>query len=240
VAGKTGTTNDFHDAWFIGYTPELATGVWIGYDSERSLGKDRTGGKVAAPVFRDYMQTALGKAPIIDFPIAEGITFVSVERDSGRPASPESTASFLEAFKIGTEPHYREPEEVAPAYDDDLERTIGRMRARGDGDHYFDDRDLPPPDTAPQDTEEREPRMRDDEEDLDAGRDDRRRPADDGDAYRSNRDRRARPRAEDYLAPLDDHEYDRPTARRRGEAEAGDYRMNAPRRARDIIEEPLD
>ena len=51
VAGKTGTTNDMHDAWFVGYTPDLLTGVWVGYDSERSLGKEQTGGRVAAPIF---------------------------------------------------------------------------------------------------------------------------------------------------------------------------------------------
>ena len=244
VAGKTGTTNDFHDAWFIGYTPQIVSGVWIGYDSERSLGKDRTGGKVAAPVFRDYMQAALGDSPITDFTIPEGVTFVSVERDSGRPASPDSTASFLEAFKSGSEPRYREDE--PPAFDDDLERSIGRMRARGEGE--YDNRDVSRgaevlDDTAPPDEQRDGGEPADDE--VEWGR----RPRDahvDGDhraddQYRSNRPARGRPRAEDYLSPTDGGEYDRPPPRRRrGEAEAGDYRSNEPRRRRDIIEEELD
>jgi penicillin-binding protein 1A len=241
VAGKTGTTNDFHDAWFIGYTPQVVTGVWIGYDSERSLGKDRTGGKVAAPVFRDYMQAALGESPITDFPIPEGITFVSVERDTGRPASPDSTASFLEAFKTGSEPRYREDE--APAVDDDLERSIGRMRARGDGE--YDNRDVSRgaavlDDAAPPDANRDEPPDDEVEWGHGGGHVDGGRRAEDDD-YRANRAARARPRAEDYLSPLDDADHDRPaTRRRRGEAEAGDYRTNQPRHRRDIIEEELD
>ena len=247
VAGKTGTTNDFHDAWFIGYTPQIVTGVWLGYDSERSLGKDRTGGKVAAPVFRDYMQTALGDSPTTDFAVPEGITLVSVDRYSHQPASPDSTASSLEAYKTGTEPRYRAREEP-PTYDDDLERTIGRMRSRATGGSYdnddtergaavLDDAE-PPPSAGGRDDDEEEwgdqraPRERD-IEDVD-----RARRADD--EYRPNRPVRARPRADDYLAPVDADEYDRPARRRGGEAEAGGYRANEPRRSRGIIEEPLD
>jgi membrane carboxypeptidase/penicillin-binding protein len=245
VAGKTGTTNDFHDAWFIGYTPEIVTGVWLGYDSERSLGKDRTGGKVAAPVFRDYMQMALGDSPIAEFPIPEGITFVSIDRYSHQPASPDSTASFLEAYKTGTEPRYRERAEP-PTYDDDLERTIGQMRSRGSGGSdaagdtergaaVLDDAEPPPADTRRDaDAEEEWGTDHDRQfEDSDAGR----RAADE---YRRNRPARTRPRTDDYVAPVDGDEYDRPVRRRSGEAEAGDYRMNEPRRSRGIIEEPLD
>ncbi len=233
--------------------------MWIGYDSERSLGRNQTGGRIAAPVFKDYMQAALGKAPIVDFPIPQGITFVSIDRDTGRAASPDGTASFLEAFKLGSEPHYREPDEAVPPYDDDLERTIGRMRARVDGGGYFDDADLPPraeasdteapdenapggrrlEDDVPRGREADRPADVDDTRNDDAYRRNRPRRFDDEDASRANRDRRAPPRMDDYLAPLDDREFDRPT-RRRGEAEAGDYRSNAPRSRRRIIEEPLD
>src|SRR6185369_10864170 len=128
VAGKTGTTNDMHDAWFVGYTPDVVTGVWVGYDSERSLGKDRTGGHVAAPIFLAYMQQALGDSPVHDFSVPEGITFVSMVPDSGRRASPESTSAFLECFKEGTEPKLVAHEE------DDLDRAVSELRAREEGD----------------------------------------------------------------------------------------------------------
>jgi penicillin-binding protein 1A len=97
VAGKTGTTNDMHDAWFVGYTPELVTGVWVGYDSERSLGKEATGGHVAAPIFLTYMQQALGDSPVQDFAVPGGITFVSMVPGTGQRASPDSTAAMIEA-----------------------------------------------------------------------------------------------------------------------------------------------
>ena len=76
AAGKTGTTNDFHDAWFIGYTPELVAGVWVGFDNQVSLGKRETGGRVAAPVWLAFMQEALQGRPVTDFPIPPGIRFV--------------------------------------------------------------------------------------------------------------------------------------------------------------------
>ena len=73
IAGKTGTTNEFRDAWFEGFTPNLAAGVYIGYDDPDSLGKDETGGHVAAPVFRDFMIAALKGVPATDFRIPPGM-----------------------------------------------------------------------------------------------------------------------------------------------------------------------
>jgi penicillin-binding protein 1A len=234
TAGKTGTTNDMHDAWFVGYTPELATGVWVGYDSERSLGKDQTGGHVAAPIFLAYMQAALGNAPVSDFPVPEGITFVSMEPGTGRPASPDSTAATLECFKQGTEPRWASEE--SPFVDDDLERAVSRLRAqRGEGN--LDTEQQLAPDGDQRSGAEEWPTG---DPEADYGR----RPSDDGEAgyggHRPSRDRgldeRPAPRAEDYLAPIDD-KYDRHL--RRDEAEAGEYRANEPRRRRGIVEEPL-
>ena len=76
AAGKTGTTNDFHDAWFIGYTPEIIAGVWVGFDNQVSLGKRESGGRVAAPVWLAFMQEALQEEPVTDFPVPPGIRFV--------------------------------------------------------------------------------------------------------------------------------------------------------------------
>ena len=73
IAGKTGTTNDYHDAWFVGFTPDLAAGVYVGYDDPDTLGKDQTGGHIAAPVFRDFMIAALKDAPATEFRIPPGM-----------------------------------------------------------------------------------------------------------------------------------------------------------------------
>jgi penicillin-binding protein 1A len=82
AAGKTGTTNNFIDAWFIGYTPELIAGVWVGYDNEKSLGPHKTGGKVATPIWLKFMKKALAEKPIRDFPIPKGIIFTKT-REKG-------------------------------------------------------------------------------------------------------------------------------------------------------------
>ena len=121
VAGKTGTTNDMHDAWFIGYTPDLLAGVWVGFDSARSLGSSETGGHAAAPIFRDFMQHALEGQPPIDFPVPDGVNFVRVDPGSGLlPA--QGGASRLEVFVRGTEPiRHAHPEELDESEGTDIE-----------------------------------------------------------------------------------------------------------------------
>jgi penicillin-binding protein 1A len=106
VAGKTGTTNDTHDAWFIGFTPDLIAGVWVGFDSERSLGKEQTGGHAAAPIWAAFMKRALQDRPPVDFPVPEGVTFARVDPSSGLRAVPGGR-SMMEVFVAGSEPtHY--------------------------------------------------------------------------------------------------------------------------------------
>ena len=83
IAGKTGTTNDYRDAWFEGFTPDLAAGVYVGYDDPDSLGKDETGGHVAAPIFRDFMIAALKDAPATDFRIPPGMRVFRVSAATG-------------------------------------------------------------------------------------------------------------------------------------------------------------
>jgi len=104
VAGKTGTTNDEKDAWFIGFTPDLVAGVFIGYDEPTPMGRGATGGQLAAPIFLDFMQEALEGKPAVDFRAPEGIKFVPVDRRSGRPVSGSGPGVILEAFKPGTAP----------------------------------------------------------------------------------------------------------------------------------------
>jgi penicillin-binding protein 1A len=104
IAGKTGTTNDEKDAWFIGYAPNLVVGVYLGYDKPRSLGRGTTGGGLAAPVFKDFMRVALDGTPNVDFKVPEGMNLVSIDRKTGMQAAPGQPGTIVEAFKPGTGP----------------------------------------------------------------------------------------------------------------------------------------
>jgi penicillin-binding protein 1A len=99
MAAKTGTTNDYSNAWFIGFTPRLATGVWVGYDRPRSLGKDETGSRVAVPIWVTYMSKVLGDSPKEDFPIPDHVVSMLVDEDP----SGECLRPVPMAFVAGTE-----------------------------------------------------------------------------------------------------------------------------------------
>ena len=125
VAGKTGTTNDFHDAWFIGYTPEIVAGVWVGFDNQVSLGKRESGGRVAAPVWLAFMQEALQGQPKTDFPIPPGIRFVrqAVQEETAVMArTPEGNMS----FEVFIDPAYATS---AASFPDDAIRAIPQTSA---------------------------------------------------------------------------------------------------------------
>src|SRR2546428_731393 len=100
IAAKTGTTNDYSNAWFVGYTPRVATGVWVGYDLPRSLGKDETGSRVAVPIWIAYMSKVLGESPREEFPVPDNVVLVPVELDP----SNECVLVVTMAFVKGTEP----------------------------------------------------------------------------------------------------------------------------------------
>ena len=104
VAGKTGTSNDYKDAWFIGFTPELATGVYIGFDKPKSMGKDATGGGLAVPIFTEFMQDALKGKPPTPFNMPPGMTQVWIDPATGVKAN-GGEAAIYEAFKPGTGPN---------------------------------------------------------------------------------------------------------------------------------------
>jgi penicillin-binding protein 1A len=95
VGGKTGTTNDFHDAWFVGFTPDLLTSVWIGYDQPKSLGASSTGGHTALPIWMDYTAFAVPKEKDRPFPSAPGVTWVSIDEKTGRPMTGGRSMPFL-------------------------------------------------------------------------------------------------------------------------------------------------
>jgi penicillin-binding protein 1A len=104
IAGKTGTTNDEKDAWFIGFTPDLVVGVYMGYDKPRHLGRDATGGHLSAPIARDFFKAALADKPAMPFRVPPGIKLIRVDPKTGQRAGPGSTSVILEAFKPGTAP----------------------------------------------------------------------------------------------------------------------------------------
>ena len=104
AAGKTGTTNDSFDTWFMGFTHDLATGVWLGYDiNETPLGRYETGGHAALPIWLDYTKAALGGRAQPEFVAPEGIVEVKIDPETGK-AVPEEARGVMEPFKIGTEP----------------------------------------------------------------------------------------------------------------------------------------
>jgi penicillin-binding protein 1A len=109
LAGKTGTTSDAQDAWFVGFSPDLVVGVYTGFDKPHTLGPGEQGASVAAPIFRDFMAGALKNEPAIPFRIPEGIKLVRVDAKTGLPAEPGDTNVIMEAFKQGTEPHGQQP-----------------------------------------------------------------------------------------------------------------------------------
>lgn len=122
VAGKTGTTNDEKDAWFVGFTPDLVTGVYIGYDTPRKMGRGATGGHLAAPVFNEFMQKADEGIPPSKFIVPKGMKLIRINRKTGMEASEGDGGTIIEAFKPGTGPadvfsvigmdEYMDPDEI--------------------------------------------------------------------------------------------------------------------------------
>jgi penicillin-binding protein 1A len=104
VAGKTGTTNDERDAWFIGFAPDLAVGVYLGYDTPRSMGRRATGGELAAPIVAQFMKAALRNTPATPFRVPSGIQLIPIDPATGQRAAYGEDDVILEAFKPGDEP----------------------------------------------------------------------------------------------------------------------------------------
>ncbi|NJD90315.1 MAG: PBP1A family penicillin-binding protein [Geobacter sp.] len=104
VAGKTGTTNESKDAWFVGFIPQLVAGVWVGFDQEKSLGAGGTGGAAAAPIWTEFMQRAVASIPVQNFTPPPNITFATINPKTGRLAREGSEGSLQECFISGSEP----------------------------------------------------------------------------------------------------------------------------------------
>ncbi len=122
LAGKTGTTNDQADAWFVGYSPDVATGVWVGFDEKQVLGRGETGGRAALPIWIDYMKAALEQRSVREFPVPDGIVFARIDAKTGLLASGRSEEALFQPFLEGTAP----TETTSP------ETSVGRDRRRLD------------------------------------------------------------------------------------------------------------
>ena len=103
-AGKTGTTDDYRDAWFVGFTPQLITGVWVGYDKPKPGGRGFTGGAISAPIWGRFMRAALASKPAVDFPKPDTVVSVSIDPSSGLLATPDCPTTREEFYLTGTEP----------------------------------------------------------------------------------------------------------------------------------------
>ncbi len=104
VAGKTGTTNDSKDVWFVGFTPDLVVGVFVGYDAPQTLGSHETGGSLAVPIFESFMQEVLKEKPATPFRTPPGLNLMRVDAATGQPAGEVTTQAIWEAYIPGTEP----------------------------------------------------------------------------------------------------------------------------------------
>ena len=107
LAGKTGTTNEAKDTWFIGFTPDLVVGIYIGFDRPRPMGRQETGSRVAVPIFQEFMEAALEDTPPVPFRVPPGVRLVQINAADGTRARPHSENTIWEAFLHGTEPSDR-------------------------------------------------------------------------------------------------------------------------------------
>lgn len=114
LAGKTGTTNSYRDAWFVGYAPNLVVGVWVGFDGVRTLGRLESGAHAALPIWTTFMAKALSSLPVMSFPIPEGIEFAQIDPTTGTLVKELTTETTTEVFATGTIPQKNSPKTPNP------------------------------------------------------------------------------------------------------------------------------
>jgi len=125
AAGKTGTTNNLLDAWFMGFTPDLVTGVWVGYDDLKPMGKGETGSRAASPIWLYFMEKAHEGRPIRDFKVPKGVVFAKIDSKTGLLAAPHSKKAIFQAFRQGKEPKEHSPEPYSPKSGQFLQYDMG-------------------------------------------------------------------------------------------------------------------
>ncbi len=115
VAGKTGTTNEYKDAWFMGFSPDIVTGVWVGYDDFKDIGSGETGSRAAIPIWNAFMQEAVKRYPMdTDFPAPNGVSFAYIDPETGKLTDEKNPNARSEAFIDGTQPKVRGTDKVSP------------------------------------------------------------------------------------------------------------------------------
>jgi len=124
LGGKTGTTDDHGDAWFVGFSADIAAGAWVGFDERKSLGKGETGGRAALPIWIDFMEKAHADAPVREFPVPEGVSYARVDPATGMLAGDGDGAGYMQAFPAGSETTERAG---ASALSEGDERALMRM-----------------------------------------------------------------------------------------------------------------
>ncbi|MGY6627982.1 MAG: penicillin-binding protein 1A [Oceanicaulis sp.] len=136
VAGKTGTTNEFRDAWFVGFSPDLVVGVYVGFDTPVPLGQGEAGGVLAAPIARDFLRPALEAYAVSNFRLPDGVSLAPVNRETGEPTALGRPGAILEAFRPGTEPR-----RGASAAEESLSFGFGALGGRASDRRNRDDED---------------------------------------------------------------------------------------------------
>jgi penicillin-binding protein 1A len=132
LAGKTGTSSDYADAWFIGYSPSLLAAVWVGFDDKASLGKNETGARAALPIWMSFMERALASTPPQPFRVPDGVRLVRVNLESGLPAGGDSKDTILEAFEEGNIPFLLDktvPKKEGPSTPESPRRILPETKA---------------------------------------------------------------------------------------------------------------
>jgi penicillin-binding protein 1A len=129
LAGKTGTTNEFRDAWFSGFTPDITTTTWVGFDQPKSLGPGEAGAKTALPIWIDYMAVALDGLPEKPLPIPENAIAFNVDRDTGEPTDPADNRAVVEFFIAGTEPVLADDPAPGEIADNTISETVTPTQA---------------------------------------------------------------------------------------------------------------
>ncbi len=120
LAGKTGTTNGYYDSWFIGFSPQISTGVWVGFDDEKTLGASETGAEAALPIWMEYMKAAHEGVDERDFAPPPKIVFANIDNETGKPASAGSKVVIRQAYLEGTEPGSAASNEATPQGEKDF------------------------------------------------------------------------------------------------------------------------
>ncbi len=142
LGGKTGTTNDFRDAWFIGFGPDLIVGAYVGFDTPLPLGGGEAGGRVAAPIVAEFLDPVLEAYPVAPFRVPEGVRLVPVDRRTGEPSAIGRDGAILEAFRPGTEPtRGRSPDEEAMSFGAAALGAGANRAEREESSHGDDDED---------------------------------------------------------------------------------------------------